>query len=92
MGGRLRNRSNNSGMAGNLQQSGQNLNMTDKRTDSEKNKRENSPSQPDRETLHTPDPQENMKGPVSSTMRKTGEAFETEETKEEADQEKDDNL
>lgn len=44
---------------------------------------------PDAETLHTTDPQENMEGPVSSLMHKTGESFDTDETKEEADREKD---
>ena len=66
--------------------------MTDKRTDRHENEKEKSAAQPDRETLHTPDPQENMEGPVSSTMRKTGETFETTETKEEADREKDEKL
>ena len=59
----------------------------------ENNKNEQGPKnpslKPDPETLHTTDPQENMKGPVSSLMHNTGEAFETDETKEEADEERD---
>ena len=47
---------------------------------------------PDSETMHTTDPQENMKGPVSSTVHKTGEAFETDETKREADQKKEERM
>ena len=49
-------------------------------------------TKPDQETLHTTDPQEHMKGPVSSTMRNTGEAFETDKTKREADQEKEEKI
>ena len=49
-------------------------------------------SRPDPETLHTTDPQESMEGPVSSTMRETGEQFDTTESKQEADQERDENL
>jgi hypothetical protein len=49
---------------------------------------ENSPK-PDAETLHTTDPQEKMEGPVSTTMHKAGEAFDTDQTKEEADREHD---
>ncbi|HEV7330395.1 MAG TPA: hypothetical protein VGN63_05090 [Flavisolibacter sp.] len=49
----------------------------------------NSAPRPDTETLRTTDPQENMEGPVSSTMHKTGEAFDSDESKEEADRERD---
>ena len=49
----------------------------------------NAAPKPDPETLHTTDPQKNMEGPVSSAMHKTGEAFDTDETKEEADRERD---
>lgn len=34
---------------------------------------------PDPETLNTTDPQEHMKGPVSSLMKKVGEGFDDEE-------------
>lgn len=47
---------------------------------------------PEPETLHTTDPQEKMEGPVSSLVQKAGESLETDETKEEADREKDENM
>lgn len=50
------------------------------------------PIKPDPETLNTVDPQEHMEGPVSSLMHKTGEQFDSEETKKEADQRKDKNT
>jgi hypothetical protein len=37
---------------------------------SKKSNKEDSPRQPDPETLHTTDPQEHMRGPVSSFMQK----------------------
>jgi hypothetical protein len=67
--------------------------MTDKRQDDIRdNKKEGSGTQADRETLHTTDPQENMKGPVSSSTHKTGHAFETDETREEAERIRDKNV
>jgi hypothetical protein len=53
---------------------------------------ENITPKPDAETLHTTDPQEHMQGPVSSLMQKAGEPFDTDETKEEADREKDEKM
>ena len=47
---------------------------------------------PDEETLHTPDPQENMEGPVSSTMQKIGEGFSSDESKREADKNRDERM
>lgn len=49
---------------------------------------------PDPETLKTTDPQENMKGPVSSVMQKIDEEAQegNEESKEEADRKKDRNT
>lgn len=47
---------------------------------------------PEPETLHTTDPQEHMEGPVSSLMHGTGKKFDTEETRKEADKEKDDDM
>ena len=51
-------------------------------------------SKPDKETLHTTDPQEQMKGPISSIMQNIKE--EAEETdkvsKEEADKKKNENT
>ena len=63
---------------------------TDK--DARKNNNEDAPLRPDPETLHKTDPQENMKGPVSSLMHNTGEGFDTNETKEEANDEKNKNM
>ena len=65
--------------------------MNDQRTNSS-GKDESRGPKPDEETLHTTDPQEEMKGPVSSAMHKTGEAFESGESKEKADEEKDKNM
>ena len=65
-------------------------NPHDKKTDPDKD----TPLAPDPETLHKTDPQENMKGPVSSMMQNIKE--EAEETdkvsKEEADEKKDANT
>lgn len=47
---------------------------------------------PDPETLHTTDPQKNMEGPLSSLMHKTGKSLENDQTKEEADEEKEKNM
>jgi hypothetical protein len=64
----------------------------DERKDNQ-NRSEDKPAlKPDPETLHTTDPQENMEGPVSSTMHGLSEAFKTSETKEEADEERDRKL
>lgn len=56
---------------------------------SERNKPEsehnNSAAKPDPETLHTTDPQKKMEGPVSSLMHDTGEAFDNDKSKEQAD-------
>lgn len=49
-------------------------------------------SKPAPETLHTTDPQKNMEGPVSSLMHKTGEGFDTSETKDDADREKEEKM
>jgi hypothetical protein len=54
--------------------------------DSERDDRmaeDNQPA-PDPETKNTTDPQEHMKGPVSNLVKDTGHAFETNESKEEA--------
>ena len=48
--------------------------------------------QPEPETLHTPDPQKKMEGPVSSVMQKIKEAFDPNISKEDADKEKNDSL
>lgn len=48
----------------------------------------NEPSaiKPEPETLHTPDPQKKMDGPVSSSIKSVGEIFDTDETKDEEDE------
>jgi hypothetical protein len=63
--------------------------MRDERKEQSNN---DAPIRPDPETLHKTDPQENMEGPVSSIMHKTGEGFETDKTKKEADEEKDERM
>jgi hypothetical protein len=63
----------------------------DKKKDEVKNK---STAKPDPETLHTPDPQEEMKGPVSSFIQNVKhEAEKTDEvSKEEADKKKEERM
>ena len=65
--------------------------MSTEKKDQEK-KVNDSTVQPEPETLHTTDPQEEMKGPISSLMQNTKEAFENDETKEEADEKKEKDL
>ena len=60
--------------------------------DAQKNDNEDASLKPDSETLHKTDPQDNMKGPVSSLMHQTGEGFDTGETREEADEKKNKNM
>ena len=61
--------------------------MQDERKDERQDRtNKDAPIKPDPETLHKTDPQENMEGPVSSLMHKTGHGFETEETKREAEE------
>ncbi len=56
--------------------------------DKEKQKNKDAAVKPDSETLNTTDPQEHMKGPLSSLMQNTGDSFEKEETKEEVKKKK----
>lgn len=82
-------------MAKDLMLMSQSIIMKYERNDKEINERkgENDSLKPDPETLHKSDPQENMEGPVSSVMHKTGEAFEkTEESKKEADEKRDSKM
>jgi hypothetical protein len=65
-------------------------NREDKDRDQRSN--ENVSPKPDSETLNSTDPQKNRKGPVSSMMHDTGDAFETDETKKEAEEKKDKNM
>jgi len=64
----------------------------DIKNDDTKKSNESAPLKPDAGTTHTTDPQENMEGPVSSIMHRTGEAFETDETKAEAEEKKEQNM
>jgi len=57
----------------------------------DQDRKESSP-RPNQETLHTTDPQEHMEGPNSTPMHKIGKAFDTDETKEEADSKRDRKL
>ena len=68
--------------------------MSNQQEDKQKNKEQVAPLPPDPETLHTPDPQEKMKGPVSSVMQNIKDGAEENdfETKEEADKKKDENT
>ena len=69
--------------------------MPDQPVDKKKNEEKDQPvSKPDPETLHTTDPQENMKGPVSSVMQNIKEEAEENdaESKEEADEKKEKNI
>ncbi len=56
------------------------------------NNEENNSIKPDPETLHTTDPQEHMKGPVSSSLEKLGESFDSDESKEEAEEKRDGHM
>jgi hypothetical protein len=53
----------------------------------EEKKHDNPVSQPDPETLHKTDPQENMKGPVSSFMNKVADKAEENAAKDKVDEE-----
>jgi len=55
-------------------------------------KKEKDTVQPDTGTLHNTDPQENMEGPVSSSIKQTGEAFDTDEDKDNADQRREERM
>lgn len=60
----------------------------------EENKKDQPASKPDPETLHTTDPEEHMKGPISSAMqgiRKTAEDNDHPKREERADRDPEDN-
>ena len=64
-------------------------------TDPNKKENDKDPGlKPDPETLHTTDPQEHMKGPVSSTMQNIKEEANKNDkvSKEEADKKRDEHL
>ena len=60
----------------------------------DKKKEQNKKSKPNPKTLHTSDPQENMKGPVSSFMQNVKHIAEKndEESKEEATKKRDERM
>ena len=60
-----------------------------KEEDLSKEKHKDAALKPQPETLHTPDPQDKMKGPISSLVQGVKEGLEDDKTKEEADEEKD---
>jgi len=66
---------------------------TDKNKKEEKDKSQPA-SKPDPETLHTTDPQENMKGPISSFMQNIKEEANKNDkvSKEEADRKREENM
>ena len=51
----------------------------------ETSQHEDAAVQPDPETLHTPDPQDEMKGPISSLVQGVKEGLENNKNKKEAD-------
>lgn len=59
-----------------------------------KDKKEKTGLKPDPETLHTTDPQDHMKGPVSSTMQNIKEEANKNDkvSKEEADRKREENM
>lgn len=68
-----------------------NINMPDKE---KKDSTDKKGLKPDPETLHKTDPQENMKGPISSMIQGIKEEVEenNKETREEADKKKEDKM
>ena len=76
-------------------QTNQNFIMSDKKeniTTEKENKDKTTAVQPEPETLHTTDPQENMEGPISSLMHETGENFDTKKSPTQAQKEKDEKM
>ncbi|MEO7524052.1 MAG: hypothetical protein ABIT58_08160 [Ferruginibacter sp.] len=61
----------------------------EQKSDENKEQNKDAAVKPDPETLHTTDPQEHMEGPISSLMHKAGKGFDSDQTKEEADEKKD---
>ena len=62
------------------------------KNDSAKDQNKDAAIKPDPKTLHTPDPQDEMEGPISSLVQGVKEGMEDDETKEEADKEKDSKM
>ena len=66
--------------------------MDEKRTKTENPVTENGAPRPDSETLHTTDPQKHMEGPVSTFMHEAGEAFDSNKSEEQANEEREKNM
>ena len=68
--------------------------MSDKKENikTEKENKDKSAVQPEPETLHTTDPQENMEGPISSLIHETGENFDTKKTPKQAEKEREEKM
>jgi hypothetical protein len=69
--------------------------MANKSNDKKEKKDKTAPAlKPDPETLHTTDPQEHMRGPVSSTMQNIKEEANKNDkvSKEEADKKREENM
>lgn len=66
-------------------------NQNDKKKKNEEVQADNG-LKPDPKTLHKTDPQDNMKGPISSVVQSVKENVEDEVTKEEADKKKNENI
>ena len=68
--------------------------MSDKKENvkTEKENKDKTSVQPEPETLHTTDPQDNMEGPISSLMHETGENFDSKKTPKQAEKEKDEKM
>jgi len=65
--------------------------MTDQNEENKNRKEQHKDAsvKPEPETLNTPDPQDKMEGPISSLVQGVKEGLEDDETKKEADKEKD---
>ena len=65
--------------------------MTDQNEENKNSKEQHKDAavKPELETLHTPDPQDKMEGPISSLVQGVKDGLEDDETKKEADKEKD---
>lgn len=66
----------------------------DKKKDIKNKSQQEAPDglEPDPETLHTPDPQDKMRGPFSSVMHNILDAVEPPETKKEAREKRDKHM
>ena len=68
--------------------------MSDKKENiqSEEPNKDKTAIQPEPETLHTTDPQDNMEGPISSLIHGTGGNFDTKKSPEQAEKEKEESA